>query len=173
MANLDAKRKVGDNSGMSNSTLDSSTPAAVAEQVQDPKTRAISLIGYILGISYPLLALSTGVRGLYQLFLRDDLAKLGPALSMLTAVLYLVAAVGFFKRTLRWWRIAVAALAAETVLVLAVGVLSFVLPDLIGSTAWRHFGQDYGYFPLIQPLLGLIYLLWKPTRVAFGVMSNA
>lgn len=150
--------------------------AASGQQPQDVKTRAISLIGYILGISYPLLALSTGARGLYQLFLRDDLAKLGPALSVLTAVLYLVAAIGFFKRTPRWWRIAVAALAVETVLVLAVGALSFIMPELIGSTAWRHFGQDYGYFPLIQPLLGLIYLLWKPTRVAFGVggvTSNA
>lgn len=158
---------------MSNSTPDSSPPTAVADQPQERKARAISLIGYILGISYPLLALSTGARGLYQLILRDDLARLGPALSMLTAVLYLVAAVGFFKRTPRWWRIAVAALAAETVLVLAVGALSFIMPDLIGSTAWRHFGQDYGYFPLIQPLLGLIYLLWKPTRAAFGVMREA
>ncbi|HNS01793.1 MAG TPA: hypothetical protein PKM78_05355 [Anaerolineae bacterium] len=147
--------------------------AASGQQPQDAKTRALSLIGYILGISYPLLALSTGARGLYQLFLRDDLAKLGPALSVLTAVLYLVAAIGFFKRTPRWWRIAVAALAVETVLVLAVGALSFIMPELIGSTAWRHFGQDYGYFPLIQPLLGLIYLLWKPTRVAFGVGGNA
>ena len=157
---------------MSNSTLDSSPPTAVADQPQERKARAISLIGYILGISYPLLALSTGARGLYQLFLRDDLARLGPALSMLTAVLYLVAAVGFFKRTPRWWRIAVAALAAETVLVLAVGALTFIMPDLVGSTAWRHFGQYYGYFPLIQPLLGLIYLLWKPTRAAFGVMRE-
>lgn len=146
------------------------TPAvAPAENPQDAKTRAISLIGYILGISYPLLALSTGARGLYQLFLRDDLAKLGPALSVLTALLYLVAAIGFFKRTARWWRISVSALALELALVLVVGALSFILPDLIGSTAWRHFGQDYGFFPLIQPLLGLIYLLWRPTRVAFGV----
>lgn len=142
---------------------------ATAESPQDAKTRAISLIGYILGISYPLLALSTGARGLYQLFLRDDLAKLGPALSVLTALLYLVAAIGFFKRTARWWRISVSALALELALVLMVGALSFILPDLIGSTAWRHFGQDYGFFPLIQPLLGLVYLLWRPTRVAFGV----
>ncbi len=145
---------------------------AAAESPQDAKTRAISLIGYILGISYPLLALSTGARGLYQLFLRDDLTKLGPALSVLTAVLYVVAAIGFFKRTARWWRISVSALTIEAALVIVVGALSFVVPDLIGSTAWRHFGQDYGFFPLIQPLLGLIYLLWRPTRVAFGVLRN-
>jgi hypothetical protein len=105
----------------------------------------------------------------YQLFFRDDLTKLGPALSVLTAVLYLIAAIGFFKRTPRWWRISVYALSAETILTLLVGMLSFIIPDVIGSTAWRHFGQDYGFFPLFQPLLGLVYLLWRPTRKAFGV----
>ena len=155
---------------MSNSSPESHPVAA--QEPQDLKTRAISLIGYVLGISYPLLALSTGARGLYQLFLRDDLTKLGPALSVLTAVLYLVAAIGFFKRTARWWHISVYALGIETVLTLIVGTLSFIIPDVIGSTAWRHFGQDYGFFPLFQPLLGLIYLLWRPTRVAFGVLPS-
>ena len=157
---------------MSNSVQDPKAVATAAEEPQDLKTRAISLIGYVLGISYPLLALSTGARGLYQLFLRDDLTKLGPALSVLTAALYLVAAIGFFKRTARWWRISVSALTIEAALVIVVGALSFVLPDLIGSTAWRHFGQDYGFFPLVQPLLGLAYLLWKPTKVAFGVSEH-
>ena len=156
---------------MTNNTDDSQSTAPAAEP-RDLKTRSISLIGYILGISYPLLALSTGARGLYQLFLRDDLAKLGPALSVVTALLYLVAAIGFFKRTPRWWRISVGALTVETLFVLVVGTLSFVFPDILGHTAWRHFGQDYGFFPLFQPLLGLIYLLWKPTRVAFGVIRN-
>jgi len=156
---------------MSNNTHDSQIAAPAAEP-RDLKTRSISLIGYILGISYPLLALSTGARGLYQLFLRDDLTKLGPALSVLTAVLYMVAAIGFFKRTARWWRISVGALTVETILVLVIGTLSFIFPDVLGHTAWRHYGQDYGFFPLIQPLLGLIYLLWKPTRVAFGVIRN-
>lgn len=154
---------------MSNSSPES--PPVAGQAPPDTRTRAISLIGYILGISYPLLALSTGARGLYQLFLRDDLTKLGPILSVLTALLYLVAAIGFFKRTRRWWFVSVSALALELALVLVIGALSFVLPDLIGSTAWRHFGQDYGYFPLFQPLLGLIYLLWRPTRVAFGASA--
>ncbi len=146
--------------------------ATAPEELRTPKARAISLIGYILGISYPLLALSTGARGLYQFFFRDDLTKLGPALSVLTAALYLIAAIGFFKRTARWWRISVYTLGVETILTVIVGTLSFIIPDVIGSTAWRHFGQDYGFFPLFQPLLGLIYLLWRPTRVAFGVIDS-
>ncbi len=157
---------------MANSS-DTPPPAAESVRRQNSKARAINVIGDILGISYPLLALSTGVRGLYQLFLRDDLAKLGPALSVLTSVIYVVAAIGFLKRTRRWWFVSVSALALELALVLIIGALSFVLPDLIGNTVWRHFGQDYGFFPLIQPLLGLIYLLWKPTREAFGVSQPA
>ena len=140
------------------------------EKPADAKTRFLNLIGYVLGISYPLLALSTGARGAYQLCCRPDmLNKFGPALSVVTALLYLVAAVGFFKRTARWWRWSIAALSIETLLVVVIGALSFAQPDLIGSTAWRHFGQDYGFFPLIQPILGLIYLGWPATQRAFGV----
>lgn len=129
----------------------------------------MTAVGYILGITYPLLALSTGVRGAYQLLFRDDLPWLAPALTTFSALLYLVAAVGFFKRTRRAWRVSVTALSIEAIGVLTVGTLSIVLPDLIGHTAWSYFGRDYGFFPLIQPLLGLAWLLYRPTRVAYGI----
>ncbi|MCC6627370.1 MAG: hypothetical protein IT340_08220, partial [Chloroflexi bacterium] len=45
-------------------------------------------------------------------------------------------------------------------------------PDLIGRTVWRHFGADYGYFPLVQPLLGLIWLLWPETMRAYGIVRT-
>ena len=52
---------------------------------------------------------------------------------------------------------------------LAVGRLSFVIPDVIGHTVWRHFGEDYGFFPLFQPLLGLVWLLWPMTMEVYGI----
>jgi hypothetical protein len=141
-----------------------------ASEPADLKRELISPIGYILGFSYPLLALSTGARGLYRLFFKPGVTNhLGPALSVLAALVYLIAAVGFFRRTPRWWRIAVAALTFEALLVLVVGTLSIVVPDLTGSTALEYFGRDYGFFPLIQPFLGLIWLLWPPTREAYGI----
>lgn len=147
---------------------------AISEERRDLKTDLLSPIGYILGVSYPVLALSTGVRALYQLFLKEGVTNyVGPLLSSVAAILYLIAAIGFFKRTPRWWRISVTALALETTMTLLVGTLSFIIPDAIGGTVWRHFGQDYGFFPLIQPLLGLAYLLWTPTRVAYGVIDRA
>ena len=39
--------------------------------------------------------------------------------------------------------------------------------------AWRHFGADYGYFPFIQPVLGLIWLLHPQTVRAFGIRRAA
>jgi hypothetical protein len=52
---------------------------------------------------------------------------------------------------------------------LIVGGLSFIYPEIIGRTVWRHFGADYGYFPLIQPLLGLAWLFHPETLRAYGI----
>lgn len=138
---------------------------------RDLKRDLLGPIGYILGVSYPVLALSAGARSIYQIFLKEDVAGyIGPLLSGFAALLYLVAAVGFFRRTPRWWRISVSALTIETIMTVAVGTLSFIIADVIGGTVWRHFGQDYGFFPLIQPLLGLSWLLWTPTRTRYGIL---
>lgn len=147
-------------------------PQPAEGQPQDLKARVLSLIGYILGISYPLLALSTGARGLYQLFLKEGVTnKLAPLLTTVSAALYLVAAIGFFVRKSWAWRLSVTALSIEFIGVMVVGVLSVIMPDVIGHTAWSYFGRDYGFFPLIQPLLGLAWLLWRPTREAYGVST--
>jgi hypothetical protein len=133
-------------------------------------TNYISPIGYILAVSYPVLALSTGARALVQLFFKDDVAYyLPPILSGIAALCYLTATLGFvYRRRWSWW-LSMLVLAFEMLMTLVIGIWSFVDPDLIGRTVWRHFGEDYGYFPLIQPLLGLIWLLWPETMRAYGV----
>ncbi|WP_026369381.1 hypothetical protein [Kallotenue papyrolyticum] len=133
----------------------------------------LSAIGYILGVSYPVLALSTSARAIYQLFVRDDLPWLGPALSAVAATCYLVATLGFLYRR-RWsWYLSITSLGFESMMTLIVGTLSFVIPEVIGRTVWRHFGADYGYFPLFQPLLGLVWLVWPETRRAYGLRRVA
>lgn len=136
-------------------------------------TDILVAIGAILGISYPVLALSTGVRAVYQALERHDLSALSIGLSGLAAVVYLIAAIAFFVRR-RWaWRLGVAALVFETLMALGVGALSFAAPDVVGRTVWRHFGADYGYFPLIQPVLGLVWLAWPETLRRYGLTSRA
>lgn len=132
---------------------------------------ALSLIGYVLGVSYPVLALSTGARAVYQLFFKDGIAlELPPLLSAAAALCYLTAAYGFFTRR-RWaWRLSLGSLTLETALTCVVGALSLVIPDVIGRTVWRHFGADYGFVPLVQPLLGLAWLAWPETLKAYGLL---
>lgn len=145
----------------------------MAQKVTTPENGLSGFIkaaGSILAVSYPVLALSTGVRSIYQGFFKEGVTNyLAVGLSGLAALCYLLATVGFVYRNKRAWQISVSVLAFETVLTLFVGTLSFIYPELIGSTVWRHFGADYGYFPLIQPLLGLAWLFHKETLLAYGI----
>lgn len=133
----------------------------------------VSALGYILSVSYPLLALSTGVRALFQLFLKEGVVNyLAPSLSLVAAACYLTATIGFAHRR-RWaWRLSVGVLATETVFTLLVGTLSLIIPETIGRTVWRHFGADYGYFPLFQPAIGLIWLFWPSIMRQYGLNSG-
>ena len=129
--------------------------------------------GTVLAISYPVLALSTGVRAIYQLFLKEGVDYyLPPALSLVAAACYLLATIGFAYRKKWAWRLSVGVLGFETLMTFVVGILSFTNPDLIGSTVWRHFGADYGYFPLVQPILGLIWLLHRETLRVYGIKKD-
>lgn len=148
--------------------------ASQAEQApeaeQDTLSTFANVAGGILGVSYPVLAISTGARALYQLLLKEGVVNYtGPSLTALAALLYLIATVGFAKRKPWAWKLSVGALGLETILTIIVGTLSFIIPDVIGNTAWRHFGADYAFFPFVQPLLGLVWLLHPETRRAYGI----
>jgi hypothetical protein len=81
----------------------------------------------------------------------------------------LLATIGFFVRK-RWaWWLSVSVLSFETFMTFTVGLLSIFYPEMIGNTVWRYFGQDYGFVPLVQPLLGLAWLFHPLTRVAYGI----
>lgn len=136
--------------------------------------RLVTISGTILAISYPILALSTGVRSLYQLLFKPDMVNyLAPTLSGVAALCYLVATIGFAYRRQWAWRLSVGVLIFETCLTLLVGTLSFFIPEIIGRTVWRHFGVDYGFFPLFQPLLGLLWLFWPQTLQLYGLRAPA
>ena len=65
-------------------------------------TELVTVLGYILTVSYPLLALSTGVRALFQLVLKEGVVNyLAPTLSLVAALCYLTATIGFARRV-RW-----------------------------------------------------------------------
>ena len=146
----------------------------MAANLDKPKQQAswveglVSPSGYVLAFSYPVLALSTGVRSLYQLFFKAGVTDyFPPTLSAIAALCYLLATIGFaYRRRWTWW-LSLVILAIETFLTLLVGTWSLINPGAIGHTVWRHYGEDYGYFPLIQPILGLLWLLWPSTLALY------
>ena len=134
----------------------------------------VSPAGYILAVSYPVLALSTGVRALYQYLVRDDIVYYLPVtMSGIAALCYLVATIGFaYRRRWTWW-LSVCVLGFETILTVVVGTWSLIEPEQIGGTVWRQYGVDYGYFPLFQPLLGLAWLFWPETIRTYRMMTSS
>ena len=137
------------------------TSDPLLENSEPTSTRSdfIYAAGIVLGLSYPILAFSTGGRAVYQLLLKANVENyLAPALSATAATCYLLATIGFFKRRKWAWWLSVGVLGFETTLTLLVGTLSFIIPEVIGRTVWRHFGIDYGFFPFFQPLVGLFWL---------------
>ncbi len=139
-----------------------------------------SAAGYVLAVSYPVLAFSTGGRAIYQLFFKqggllftgDVHLYLGALLSAVASACYLVAAIGFAVRRRPAWWLSVYALGFELAMVLVVGTLTLpFMPTsaVIGGTAWRWYGVDYGFFPLFQPMLGLLWLFWPATMRAYGI----
>lgn len=134
----------------------------------------IRSIGQILAVSYPVLALSAGARSVYQLFFKPGVSDYFPStLSAIAAFFYLLAVVAFVIRKPWAWWVSVVVLVFETAGVLLVGTLSLVVPNIIGRTVWHDFGIDYGFLPLIQPILGLVWLFWPDNRRVFFAGSEA
>jgi hypothetical protein len=129
--------------------------------------------GIVLGLSYPVLALSTGARAIFQLLFKEGVSDyLPPALSAVAASCYLVATIGFTYRRKWAWQLSVGVLGFETLMTFLIGTLSFIYPEVIGRTVWRHFGVDYGFFPLFQPLVGLGWLLSPEILRSYGISTR-
>lgn len=138
-----------------------------------PPATFITVAGTILGVSYPVLALSTGVRAVYQLFFKEGVTDyVGPTLTAVAALVYIVATIGFGYRRNWSWYLSVVALLFEVALVVIVGGLSLSRPESFANTSWRYFGIDYAFFPLIQPFLGLVWLSRPEVRQLYQERSG-
>jgi hypothetical protein len=132
-----------------------------------PENPLSSGAGRVLVFVYGLFAVAATGRSAVQLGLHADRAPLAYSLSLLAAVVYLVATTCLLLGGRAAWRTAVAACSVELVGVLAVGTLSYVVTEWFpDKTVWSHFGQGYGYVPLVLPLAGLGWLRRTPPEPA-------
>jgi hypothetical protein len=107
-----------------------------------------------------VFALSASVRAGYQLVTKFSEAPLAYLLSALAAAIYVVATVALARGGETARRVALVACSIELIGVLTVGALSYAQPaDFPDATVWSHFGQGYGFIPVVLPVLGLIWLV--------------
>ena len=123
----------------------------------DRSRRALGGPGALLVVVYAVLALAATGRSVLQITEYFSRAPLAYLLSAVAAVVYLLAT-WCLARGGRWVRVGIIACAVELVGVLVVGAASFVLPSAFpDKTVWSHFGQGYGFVPLVLPVLGLLW----------------
>jgi hypothetical protein len=116
-------------------------------------------LGRVLVALYATLALAAGARAAVQLSTRFDEAPLAYLLSAFAAAVYLVATVALVRGGRTGRRTATVALSVELAGVLAVGTLSLADPAAFpDETVWSAYGRGYGFFPLVLPVLGLLWL---------------
>jgi len=132
----------------------------------EPGGRKNRGLGRVLVAVYGVFALSALARSVWQLFGVHQGEPIFPTapvailLSVLAAAVYIVATVALASRRRRSWNVALVAVLVELVGVVAVSVLSYAAPELFPkASVWSHFGQGYGYVPLVLPFVGLWWLL--------------
>lgn len=124
---------------------------------QRSRRRALGGPGIVLVVVYGLLALAATGRSVLQITEYFSRAPVPYLLSAFAAVVYVIAT-WCLARGGRWVRVGVVACSIELVGVLVVGTASYVIPDAFpDKTVWSHFGQGYGYVPLVLPVLGLLW----------------
>jgi len=127
--------------------------------------------GRVLVAVYGVFAISAGARSGFQVVQSFDAAPLAYSLSVLAAVVYLVATLSLAGLGPRPRLVAWTAVGLEFVGVLAIGTLTAVDPGMFpDETVWSGFGAGYGYVPLVLPLIGLGWLGW--TRRSHGTTGE-
>lgn len=130
--------------------------------------------GRILILVYGIFAVAALARSTVQLARDAAEAPVAYALSLLAAIVYVVATIALAHNGRRMRKVAWTAVLIELVGVLTVGTLSVIRPELFPrDTVWSHFGSGYGFVPLVLPFIG-IWWLWtsspkRITRLAEGL----
>jgi hypothetical protein len=116
-------------------------------------------VGRLLIVFYAVFAVSSTARASFQILTKFDEAPLAYSLSLVSALVYILATLSLAKAGERWRQIALWSVIFELVGVLSVGALSFFAPELFAHpSVWSGFGSGYGYIPLVLPILGLLWI---------------
>jgi len=116
-------------------------------------------VGRLLIVFYAVFAVSSTARASFQILTKFEQAPLAYSLSLVSALVYILATVSLAKAGKSWQQIALSSVIFELIGVLTVGSLSFLAPELFAhQSVWSGFGSGYGYIPLVLPILGLLWI---------------
>jgi hypothetical protein len=115
--------------------------------------------GRVLVFVYGILAFAASGRATFELTTKFSQAPFPYAMSIVAAVVYILAT---WALATNHRRIALGAVSFELAGVLAVGLSSLVLTDKFPeASVWSDFGSGYGWVPLVLPFAGLWWLLHR------------
>jgi cytochrome bd-type quinol oxidase subunit 2 len=115
--------------------------------------------GRILIAVYGVFALAATARAGVQIATKFSDAPIAYVLSAVAAIIYCAATFALAKATKVSRKVATTAIVIELIGVLAIGAFSYAVPDdFPDATVWSHFGQGYGFVPVVLPVLGLLWL---------------
>ncbi|GAA1147428.1 membrane protein [Kribbella jejuensis] len=115
--------------------------------------------GRILIAVYGVFALAATARAGVQIATKFSDAPIAYVLSAVAAVIYCAATYALAKATAVSRKVATIAIAVELAGVIGIGAFSYAEPqDFPDATVWSHFGQGYGFVPVVLPVLGLLWL---------------
>jgi cytochrome bd-type quinol oxidase subunit 2 len=115
--------------------------------------------GRILIAVYGVFALAATARAGVQIATKFTDAPIAYLLSAVAAIIYCAATFALAKATKVSRKVATTAIVIELIGVLAIGAFSYAAPDdFPDATVWLHFGQGYGFVPVVLPVLGLLWL---------------
>lgn len=116
-------------------------------------------VGRLLIVVYAVFAVAATARALFQIVTKFEQAPLAYSLSLISALVYILATISLAKIGKTWAKVALVSVVFELVGVISVGALSIFAPALFAHpSVWSGFGSGYGYIPLVLPILGLIWL---------------
>ena len=116
-------------------------------------------VGRLLIVFYAVFAVSSTARASFQIVTKFEQAPLAYSLSLVSALVYILATVSLAKAGKSWRQVALASVVFELAGVATVGTLSFIAPELFAHpSVWSGFGVGYGYIPLVLPILGLLWI---------------
>jgi hypothetical protein len=115
--------------------------------------------GRILIAVYGVFALAATARAGVQIATKFGDAPIAYLLSAVAAIIYCAATFALAKATNVSRKVATTAIVIELLGVLTIGAFSYAVPDdFPDATVWSHFGQGYGFVPVVLPVLGLLWL---------------